>query len=83
MGALKASPNQALLAHGTRNAQAKRKHKGKDKRNTEFEPKEEFDPLDEASFSRKDKPQRYQKGKFPYYKKLNIIEKYCMKNAIG
>ena len=49
MGALRASPNQALLAGETRNAQARRKQKGKEKINTEFEPKYEFDPTLEAS----------------------------------
>ena len=44
MGALKASPNQALLASETSNAQAKRKQKGKEKKKIEFEPKDEFDP---------------------------------------
>ena len=55
MGSLRASTNQALLAGETKNAQARRKQKGKEKRNTEFEPKEEFDPLDEVSGSKKDK----------------------------
>ena len=62
MGALGASPNQALLVGETKNAQIRRKHKGKEKRNTEFEPKEEFDPSDEASSSKKDKHQRFDKG---------------------
>ena len=64
MGAPRASPNQALLAGETRNAQERRKHKGKDKRNIEFYPKYGFDPLDEASRSRKDKNQRSDRGKF-------------------
>ena len=63
MEALRASPNQALLAGETRNAQVKRKQKGKYKRNIEFEPKEEFDPSDGASCSKKDKHQRFEKGK--------------------
>ena len=63
MGALRASPNQALLASETRNAQARRKHKGKEKINIEFEPKDEFDPSYEASGSRKEKHQRFDKGK--------------------
>ena len=74
MGDLRASPNQALLADETKNAQARRKHKCKEKRNTEFEPKEEFDPTDEASISKKDKHQRFDKGKCSYYKKGNSIE---------
>ena len=48
MGALRASLNQSLLDGETKNAQARRKQKGKKKRNTEFEPKEEFDPADES-----------------------------------
>ena len=55
MGALRASPNQAPLNGETRNAQVSRKHKGKEKRNTKFEPKYEFHPSNEASGSRKDK----------------------------
>ena len=71
MGALKASPNQSLLAGETSIAQSRRKHKGKEKRNTEFEPKYEFDSSDEASGSRKDIHQRYYKGKFSYCKNGN------------
>ena len=71
MGALRASPNQALLAGETRNAQSRRKQKGKEKRNTEFEPKYEFDPSDDAPVSSKDKHQRYDKGKCSYCKKGN------------
>ena len=82
MGALRASPNQALLAGETRNAQARRKQKAKEKRNIEFEPKDEFDPLDEASCSRKEKHQRFDKGKFSHCKKGNHTEKYCMKKTI-
>ena len=66
----------------TKNAQERRKKKGKDKRNTEFEPKEEFYPSDEASGSKKEKNQRFDKGKCSYYKKGNHTEKYCMKNTI-
>ena len=69
MGALGASPNQYLLDGETRNARAIRKHKGKDKINIEFEHKDEFDPLDEALGSRKDKHQRFDKGKCSYCKK--------------
>ena len=44
MGSLRASPNQGPLPSETRNVQARRKQKGKEKKNTELEPKEEFDP---------------------------------------
>ena len=71
MGSIRASPNQALLASETRNAQARRKHKGKEKINIEFEPKDEFDPSYEASRSRKDKHKRFENGKCSYYKKGN------------
>ena len=74
MGALRASPNQSLLAGETKNAQTRRKQKGKEKRNIEFEPKEEFDPADEALGSNKDKHQRFDKGKCSYCKKGNHIE---------
>ena len=49
MGALRASTNQYLLVREKKNAQERRKQKGKDKRNTVFESKEEFYPSDEAS----------------------------------
>ena len=44
MGALKASNNQDLLFQETKNAQDKGRQKEKEKKNFEFEPKEEFDP---------------------------------------
>ena len=59
--------------------QARRKQRGKEKRNTKFEPKYKFDPTFEALGSRKEK---HQKGKLSYCKKGNHIEKYCMKNTI-
>ena len=71
MGALRASPNQALLVGETMNMQARRKKKGKEKRNTEFEDKDEFDPSDESLGSRKDIHQRSVKGKFFDCKKGN------------
>ena len=79
MGSIRASPNQALLDGETRNVQAIRKQKSKEKRNTEFKPKDEFDPSNEASGYRKDK---HQKGKCSYCKKGDHAEKYCMKNTI-
>ena len=82
MGAHTTSTNQAPLDGETRNSQARRKQKGKQKRNTEFEPKYEFDPLDEALGSRKDKHQRSDNEKFSYCNKGNHIEKYCMNNTI-
>ena len=39
MGALRSSPNQALLVGETRNVKARRNQKGKEKMNIEFEPK--------------------------------------------
>ena len=82
MGALRAFPNQALLAGEIRNAQARRKQKGKEKINTKFEPKDEFDPSDEAYGSKKEKHQRSDKGKCSYCKKGNHTEKYCMNKTI-
>ena len=40
MGALKASKNQALLAGETKNAQTRGKHKGKEKKDIVFKPKD-------------------------------------------
>ena len=53
MGALKASKNQDLLAGETKNAQAKVKNKGKEKKNTDFKPKEKQNPSEGASGSKK------------------------------
>ena len=63
MRALRASPNEALLAGETRNVQARRNWEGKENKNTEFEPKYEFDPSYEALGSKKDKHQSSNKGK--------------------
>ena len=46
MEAIRASTNQALLVGETINAQSRRNHKGKEKRNTKVEPKEELDLAD-------------------------------------
>ena len=46
MGAIVSSTNHDLLVGETTNAKPRRNHKGKDKRNIEFKPKEEFDPSD-------------------------------------
>ena len=70
-GTLRSSTNQALLASETKNAQARRKQKGKENWNTKFEPKEEFDPTDESSDSKKEKHYRFDKGKCSYCKKGN------------
>ena len=82
MGALRASTNQALLAWETKNVQARRKQKCKEKKNIEFEPKKQFDPTYEASGSNKDKHQRFGKGKCSYCNKGNHTEKGCMKKTI-
>ena len=55
MGALKASKNQALLARETKNAQAKERQKGTNKKNIETKPKEKQNPSNGASGSKKDK----------------------------
>ena len=55
MGALKCSNYLSLLARETKNAQEKGKEKGKDKRNTEFYPKDELVPSDGSLGSKKDK----------------------------
>ena len=65
-----------------KNVKGRRKHKGKEKRNTKFEPKEEFDLVDEASCYNKDKNKRFDKGKWSYCKKGNHTKKCCMKKTI-
>ena len=82
MGALRDSKYQALLVGETKNVKEKGKQKGKDKRNNKFEPKEEFDPSDGATGSKKDKYQRFDKGKCSYCKKGNHTDKYCMNKTI-
>ena len=55
MAALKSSKDLALLDGETKNAQDIGILKGKDKDNTGFEPKEEFNPFGGASSSKEDK----------------------------
>ena len=55
MATLKASKDLALLDGEKKNAHDDGRLKGKDKDNTGFEPKEEFDPLVGASGSKEDK----------------------------
>ena len=69
MVSLIATIKQTLLDGETKNAQARGNQKGNDKRNTEFKPKEVFDPSHEASGSKKEKHQRFNKGKCSYCKK--------------
>ena len=82
MGSLKASKNQALLARESKNLNAKGKQKGKDKKNSEFKPKEELDPSDGASRSKKDKQKRFEKTKCTYCKRGNHPKSECMKKTI-
>ena len=82
MGSLGASTKQHLLVGETNNVQERKNKKGKDKGNPEFEPKDEFDPSNEASVSKKDKHQRFDKGKSSYCKKGKHTEKGCMKKTI-
>ena len=82
MGSLRACPNQCLLVGKTKNAKERSNHKGKEKRNIEFKPKEEFDPTNVTSCSKTKKHQRFNKLKCTYYKKGNHTKKYCMKKAI-
>ena len=55
MATLKASKDLSLRDGETKNAQDIGRLKGKDKDNTGFEPKEEFNPLGGASGSKEDK----------------------------
>ena len=82
MWSLRASPNQALLDGETKNVEARRKKKGKEKRNTECKPKEDYDQANEASRSKKDKNQSFDKGKWFDCKKGNHTMKYFMKKTI-
>ena len=61
MGSLRAS--KALLAGETKNVKARRKPKGKENRNSRFEPNKEFYLENEALSSKKEKYQRFDEGK--------------------
>ena len=82
MESLKSSKYLSLLARETKNAQAKGKEKGKDKRNTEFYPKDELVPSDGSLGSKKDKKKRFENTKCCYCKKENHSEKGYMKKTI-
>ena len=82
MEALKASKNQALLDCESKNMNAKGKHKGNDKKNFESKPKEELNPSDGASGSKKDNHKRFEKTKCTYCNKGNHPDSSCMKKAI-
>ena len=82
MGALKALNNQALFFGKTNNAEAQGRLKGKNQKNIEFKPKEEFDPSDGALGSNRDKHKRFENSKCSYCKKENHLEKGCMKKTI-
>ena len=81
MGAVKSSKDIALLARETKNAQDKGKHNNKENIYIEFKPKEEFDPSNGASGSKKDKHKRFEKTKCSYGKKGNHSDKDRMKKT--
>ena len=82
MGALKASKKHALLAGVTKNAQAKGKHKGKEKKNNDFNPKDKKNPSEGASGSKKDKHKKFYKAECSYYKRGSHPENLCRKKTI-
>ena len=71
MGSLIASKNQSLLVGETKNAQAKGKQRGKEKKNTDTMPKEKENPLEGSLGSKKDKHKNFNKVKCSYYKRGN------------
>ena len=73
MGALKASKNQARLAGETKDAQEKRKKKGKENKNTYFNPKEKNNPSKGAFGFNKDKQKKIDNAKCSYYKRENHL----------
>ena len=82
MGDLKASNNQALLTEETKNAQAKGKQKGKEKKNIDFKPKDKQNPSEGAFDSKKDKCKKFDKAKCSYYKRGYHVKNSCMKKTI-
>ena len=82
MGALKASNNQYLLTGETKNAQEKGKHKGKEKKNIDYNTKENQNHLEGASGSNRDKHKKLEKTKCSYYKRGFHTKNQCMKKTI-
>ena len=82
MGALKSSKNHTLLYWETKNAQAKGKHKGKERKNIKFNTKDKHNPLEGSSGSKKDKHNKFDKDKCSYCKRGNHIDNMCMKKTI-
>ena len=82
MGALKSPKNQALLARESKNSIAKGRKKGKDKKNTESNPKEKPNPLEGSSSSKKDKKEKGEKSKCTYCKNRFHTNSSCMKETI-
>ena len=82
MGSIKTSKGISLLVWESKNAQTKVGQKRKEKKNTDFKPKEDFDPSNGALGSNKEKHQRFDKSKHSYCNKGNHTEKGCTKKTL-
>ena len=79
---LKTSKNQALLAEETNNVQEKGNHKGKEKNNSDFNPKEKKNPSEGTSSSKEEKHMKFYKSKCSYCKRGFHLENQCMQKNI-
>ena len=82
IGSLKPSKDISFLVGETKHVPNKGRSKMKEYKNTDFKPKEYFHPSDGASYSKKDKHQRFDKAKCSYDKKGNHTKKGCTKKTI-
>ena len=67
LGALKAYTIQALLSRETKNAKAKGKQKGKQKKNNDFKPTDKYNPSEGTPSSKKEKNNKFENDKWSYY----------------
>ena len=79
-GVIQTSKNQALLVTYLNNVQERGKHKEREKKNTDSNPKENQEYFDGASSSKKKK--KFEKTKCPYCMRGFHPESQCMKKKI-
>ena len=80
MGVIQTSKNQALLVAESNNGQARGKHKRKETKNSDSNPKENKKSSDGALGSKKKK--KFEKTRCPYYMRGFHPESQCMNNTI-
>ena len=80
MGVIQTSKNQELLVVGSNNVQEIGKHKGKETKKTDSNPKENQQYSSGASGSKKKK--KFEKAKCPYCMRGFHLESQCMKKTL-